>query len=415
MKHLYMKARFYFILLIFFTVKTMAQPALPASNPFFIQKNKSNKTNGKIKPGADQTERYLSYLKGKKVGMVINASSTIGQKSSVDSLKALGITIVKVFGPEHGFRTNASDGAKVADSIDLKTGIPIISLYGSHFKPTKEDLQDIDILIFDIQDVGARFYTYISTLHYVMESCAENNLELMIWDRPNPNGYYVDGPVLEKKFKSFVGMHPVPIVHGMTIAEYAQMINGEGWLKDKITCKLKMIELKDYSHSSMYEPPIPPSPNLNTQKAILLYPSLCLFEGTDISVGRGTYSPFIILGSPALKDKYGFSFKPVSIKGMSDKPPHQDTVCYGMNLRSYNMNELVKAKKLNLSWLMELYQAYLFKDKFFTAAGFDRLAGTNKLRKQIIAQKSEQEIRSSWEPALLQYKVMRKKYLLYQD
>lgn len=370
--------------------------------------------------GADQTEKYLTYLKGKKVGMVINNTSIIGSKSSVDSLISLGIRVVKILGPEHGFYGNASNGAKVDDSIDPKKGIPVISLYGKHVKPTKEDLAGIDMLIFDIQDVGARFYTYISTLHYVMEACAENNLELMIWDRPNPNGFYVDGPVLDEKFKSFIGMHPVPIVHGMTIAEYAQMINGEGWLKNKIVCKLKIIPLKNYTHSKLYTLPIHPSPNLNSQQAILLYPSLCLFEGTVISIGRGTYFPFQVLGNPELKSKYDFNFTPLSIQGMSETPLHQNLTCYGIDLRKYDTHKIVKAGKLNLSWLIELYRAYPFKEKFFDHTqnkqmnNFDRLAGTDKLKAQIIAQKPEDEIRLSWEPALAQYKLLRSRYLLYR-
>jgi uncharacterized protein YbbC (DUF1343 family) len=236
----------------------------------------------------------------------------------------------------------------------------------------------------------------------------------MILDRPNPNGFYVDGPVLDPKFKSFTGMHPVPVVHGMTIAEYAQMINGEGWLTNRAVCKLKIIKVKNYLHATPYELPIPPSPNLNSVPSILLYPSLCLFEGTMISVGRGTYFPFRILGSPELKGKYNFSFTPVSIPGMSDTPLHQDVTCYGIDLQKYNVNTIRKAGKLNLSWLMELYKAYPLKDQFFKTGGFDRLAGTDKLREQIIAYKSEEEIRQTWEPALSQYKLMRNKYLLYQ-
>ena len=410
--------QFLSIPLLLLTSMTCAQPisSMPdrVPNPYHIQVNDIDRPKGKIKTGADQADQYLPYLKGKKVGMVINATSIIGKKSSPDSLIALGVHVVKIFGPEHGFRGNASDGAKIDDAVDTQTGIPIISLYGKHFKPTKEDLAGIDILIFDIQDVGARFYTYISTLHYVMDACAENNLELMIWDRPNPNGFYVDGPVLDPKFKSFTGMHPVPIVHGMTIAEYAQMINGEGWLTNKAVCKLKIIKLKNYLHSTPYELPIPPSPNLNSAPSILLYPSLCLFEGTMISVGRGTSSPFRILGSPELKDKYPFSFKPISIPGMSDTPLHQNITCYGIDLHQYDVNKIRKAGKLNLSWLMELYQAYPLKDQFFKIRGFDRLAGTDQLRVQIVDQKSEEEIRQSWEPALSQYKVMRNKYLLYR-
>src|SRR5690606_23721137 len=297
---------------------------------------------------------------------------------------------------------------------------PVVSLYGKHYKPSAADLKGLDLLIFDIQDVGARFYTYISTLHYVMEACAENNLELLILDRPNPNGFSVDGPVLEKEFKSFIGMHPVPITHGMTIAEYAQMINGEGWLAGKTQCRLKIIKLKNYTHDRPYTLPIKPSPNLNTQQSILLYPSLCLFEGTIISQGRGTYFPFQVLGSPKLEGTYKFSFTPVSIPGMSETPLHMGIKCYGLDLRKYNTNKLRKDGRINLQWLMELYKAYPEKDKFFDHTqssqinNFDRLAGTASLKKQLKEGKNEEEIRLSWEPALSQYKLMRRKYLLYQ-
>ncbi|WP_256009289.1 exo-beta-N-acetylmuramidase NamZ family protein [Desertivirga xinjiangensis] len=369
-----------------------------------------------FKTGADQTEQYLGYLKDKKVGMVVNQTSIIGNKLSVDSLKKLGVNITKVFGPEHGFRGQASAGAKVHSNIDPKTGIRVVSLYGSNYKPSKEDLQNVDLVVFDIQDVGARFYTYISTLHYVMEACAESGIEMLILDRPNPNPY-VDGPVLEAKHKSFIGMHPIPIVHGMTIAEYAQMINGEGWLKNKVRCKTKIVKMLDYKHSMPYTLPVKPSPNLNTQQSILLYPSLCLFEGTIISQGRGTYFPFQVLGAPRLAGKYTFNFTPVSIKGMSESPLHQDQKCYGLDLRTYDTAKL--KKQINLGWLIELYRTYPDKERFFDQKqskqinNFDRLAGNESLRQQIIAGKTEDEIRKSWKPALSDFKFMRKKYLLY--
>jgi uncharacterized protein YbbC (DUF1343 family) len=380
----------------------------------------NKKPKDKLQTGADQVDQYFSYLKGKKIGMVVNQTSIIGSQSSVDYLHSRSVNIVKVFGPEHGFRGNASNGATVDNAIDQKSGIPVISLYGSHVKPTKEDLAGIDLLIFDIQDVGARFYTYISTLHYVMEACAENNLELMILDRPNPNGSYVDGPVMEDKFKSFIGMHPVPIVHGMTIAEYAQMINGEGWLTNKVKCKLKIIKVANYTHATPYTLPVNPSPNINSQQAVLLYPSLCLFEGTVISIGRGTYFPFQVLGNPDLGDKYKFNFKPVSIPGMSETPLHKDKISYGIDLRKYNTKQLLATGQLNLKWLIELYKAYPYKEKFFDytqdkqMGNIDKLAGTAGLKQQIIVGKTEEEIRMSWEPDLSRYKIMRKKYLLYQ-
>ncbi|TZF83863.1 DUF1343 domain-containing protein [Pedobacter sp. BS3] len=377
------------------------------------------KIKGKIITGADQTGQYLSYLKGKRIGMVVNPTSIIGNKPSVDSLLSLGVKIVKIFGPEHGFRGNASAGVKVDDSVDPQTGIPVISLYGKHYKPTKQDLDGIDLMIFDIQDVGVRFYTYINTLQHVMEACAANNMELMILDRPNPNGFYVDGPILDSRLKSGIGLQPIPIVHGLTVAEYAQMLNGEGWLEDHVKCRLKIIKVANYSHDRPYTLPVKPSPNLNTQQSILLYPSLCWFEGTIISQGRGTYFPFQVLGNPDLKGKYTFSFTPVSIPGMSETPLHQDKACYGLDLRKYNTEKIRKSRKLNLQWLMEMYNAYPYKDKFFDAkqsnqiGNFDKLAGTYDLKKQIIAGKSEAEIRQSWEPDLSRYKLMRRKYLLY--
>lgn len=372
-----------------------------------------------IVTGADQTDKYVSYLKGKRVGMVVNLTSIIGNKTSVDSLLSLGVNIVKVFGPEHGFRGDASAGVNVDDSRDAKTGIPIISLYGKNHKPSKESLADIDIMLFDIQDVGARFYTYIATMHRVMEACAENGKELIILDRPNPNGYLVDGPILDMSLKSGIGMHPVPISHGMTVGEYAKMINGEGWLANKIKCKIRIIPVANYSRDLAYVLPVSPSPNLNTQQSILLYPSICLFEGTIISQGRGTHFPFTVLGNPDLKGKYQFSFKPVGIRGMSETPLHQNMDCYGLDLRKYDTDQLTKSKKLNLSWLIEMYKAYPHKEKFFDSkqskeiGNFDKLAGTTELKQQIIAGVSEDEIRKSWEAGLVAFKQMRKKYLIY--
>ncbi|QXV67295.1 DUF1343 domain-containing protein [Mucilaginibacter sp. 21P] len=373
------------------------------------------KVTNPILPAADRTELYLPYLKGRKVGMLINQTSIIGsnKKPLIDSLIKLGVDVKKIYGPEHGFRGNASDGATVSSTKDPVTGLPAISLYGKHFKPTKEDLAGIDLMIFDVQDVGTRFYTYISTLHYVMEACAENNIELMVLDRPNPNGVYVDGPILDTaKFRSFVGMHPIPILHGMTIAEYAQMINGEGWLKNKVQCKLKIVKAGNYNRNMDYTLPVNPSPNLNTQQSILLYPHICFFEGTKLSLGRGTLFPFQVIGSPKLKDKYHFSFKPVSIPGMSDNPPLKDTVCYGLDLKNYNMQTIRKSGKLNLAWIIEMYKIYPDKEHFFTAY-FNKLAGNAELRKQITDGKTEAEIRRTWEPGLIKFKATRSKYLLY--
>jgi uncharacterized protein YbbC (DUF1343 family) len=410
-----MKIAILSVLMVLSVVRYNNVEAPKASN-YMVKPNSRTK---QLITGADQTEKYLPYLKGKRIGMVVNPSSRIAGKTSVDSLKALGVKIVKIFGPEHGFRGDASNGAHVDDSIDPKTGIPVVSLYGKSGKPAPQDLAEVDLMIYDLQDVGARYYTYLATLHRVMEACAENDKELMILDRPNPNGYMVDGPVLDMKLKSGIGFHPVPIAHGMTVAEYAQMINGQGWMAGGIKCKLKIIPLTNYDHSMPYTLPVHPSPNLNTQQSILLYPSLCLFEGTIISQGRGTLFPFTVLGNPDLKSKYKFSFTPKSIPGMSETPLFQDVECYGLDLRDYDTHKLIKSKQINLSWLLEMYKAYPYKEKFFDfkqskqMGNFDKLAGTTTLKEQIISGKTEKEIRESWEPALTQFKNMRKLYLLY--
>ena len=372
-----------------------------------------------IRTGADQTEKYLSLLKGKRIGILANPTSIIGSRHMVDSLQALGINIVKVFGPEHGFRGAASAGAKVKDEIDSATKIPIISLYGPKRKPGKEDLANVDLMIFDVQDVGCRFYTYINVLAHVMEACAENDKELLILDRPNPNGYFIDGPVLDMTLKSGIGMFPIPITHGMTIGELAQMYNGEEWLPNKLKCKIKIIKVANYNHDIEYVLPIKPSPNLNTQQSIMLYPSTCLFEGTALNHGRETYFPFTVLGSPELKGKYDFSFTPVSIKGMSETPLHMDKLCYGLDLRKYDINILRKKKQVNLQWIFELYNAFPDKERFFDfkqskqIGDIAKLVGTHEFKDQVMSGKSEAEIRKTWEPGLSKYKIMRKKYLLY--
>ena len=382
--------------------------------------SKAQQIDSQIRTGAEQTKKYFPILFDKRVAVVANQTSQIAGIPLVDSLLHSGIRVVKVFGPEHGFRGNASNGTTVSDSFDPLTGLPIVSLYGKKSMPSREDLQDVDIVVFDIQDVGARFFTYIITLQRVMQSCANLNKPLLILDRPNPNGYFVDGPVLEDSLRSGVGLQPIPIVHGMTIGELAQMINGEGWLSNKEKCDLRIIKLENYTHESVYNLPIPPSPNLNTPQSILLYPSLCLFEGTVISQGRGTHKPFTMIGAPALVGKYAFSFKPESIPGMSEHPLYQDSVCYGLNLENYNTENLRKKKEINLQWLIECYQAYPEKAIFFDASqskqigNFDKLAGNTMLRKQIIAGISEREIRKSWEPALSIFKSKRIRYLLYR-
>jgi uncharacterized protein YbbC (DUF1343 family) len=374
-----------------------------------------------ILTGADQTDKYIEYLRNKRVAVLANPTTIIGKKHLVDSLLKRGINIVKVFGPEHGFRGKASAGVVVSDEKDPATGIKIISLYGSKRKPTAKDLSDVDIVIFDIQDVGCRFYTYINVLRDVMEGCAENNKELLILDRPNPNGYLIDGPVLDMKFKSGIGQFPIPIAHGMTIAEFAQMINGEQWMSNKLKCKLKIIPVKNYTHSMGYTLPISPSPNLNTQQSIMLYPATCLFEGTYLNHGRGTYTPFTVIGSPLLKGKYEFSFTPKSIKGMSETPIFANEICYGLNLQNINVDSLKKTKRINLSWLIELYKAFPEKNKFFDNSlskqmnSIDVLAGVSEFKNQIMEGQTIQQIQNSWEPKLSAYKIMRKKYLLYAD
>lgn len=371
--------------------------------------------------GADQTEKYLPYLKGKRIAILANPTSIIGSSHMVDSLQKLGVNIVKVFGPEHGFRGNASAGAKVSDEIDSKTGIPIVSLYGPKNKPTKADLADVDLVIYDLQDVGCRFYTNINALARLMEACTENGKELLILDRPNPNAYFIDGPILDMKYKSGIGMFPIPISHGLTVAEFAQMVNGEGWLTNHITCKLTIIPVANYSHAMFYTLPVKPSPNLNTQQAIMLYPSTCLFEGTYLNLGRGTYFPFTMLGAPDLKGKYTFSFTPTGIKGMAETPLFMDQVCYGLDLRNVDLVPLMKSKKINIQWMMELYKAFPYKEKFFDSklskemGTIEKLIGTGSFRQQIIDGVPEEEIRKSWEPGLSQYKEMRKKYLIYGD
>jgi uncharacterized protein YbbC (DUF1343 family) len=337
----------------------------------------------------------------------------------VDSLLKRGVNIVKIFGPEHGFRGNASAGVHVDDEVDAKTGIKTISLYGKHNTPTKEELADVDIVIFDIQDVGVRFYTYMNSMQHLMEACAVNNKEVMIFDRPNPNGFYIDGPVLDPKFKSGIGLQPIPIVHGLTLGEYAQMLNGEGWLKDKVKCKITIIKNANYTHDMPYVLPIKPSPNLNTAQSILLYPTTCLFEGIYLNHGRGTLFPFTVLGAPYLKGKYNFSFTPTGIKGMAETPLFMNEVCYGLDLRNYDTSIFRKTKQINIGWVIELYNASPEKENFFKSSlskqmgTIEKLIGVADFRQQIQDGKSEKEIRASWEPGLSQYKQMRKKYLLY--
>ncbi len=361
-------------------------------------------------PGASQIELYRAMIEGKAVAVVANQTSMVGQTHLVDNLLSIGINVSKIFAPEHGFRNLADAGDPISDGKDDITGIPLISLYGNNFKPSASDLSGIDIVIFDIQDVGARFYTYISTLHYVMEACAENHVKCLVLDRPNPNGFYVDGNIPDSAHKSFVGLHPVPVVHGMTIGEYAQMINGEGWLKGGISCDLTVIKCKNYNHKTHYTLPVKPSPNLPDQNSVYLYPSLCFFEGTNISVGRGTSFPFQVFGSPKLPDK-GFSFIPESVAGAKN-PRFLGIKCYGTDLREALANNTVPDNKINLGWLIEAYIDYPEKDKFFNSY-FDTLAGGPILREQICNGLTERQIRASWKEGLDNFLKIRKKYLLY--
>ena len=367
----------------------------------------------KIETGAEQTEQYISLLLNKNVAVVANHTSNINGSHLVDSLISLEVNIKKIFSPEHGFRGRADAGEHVKNYIDEKTGLPVISLYGSSKKPNLEDLKDVDIIVFDLQDVGVRFYTYISTMHYVMEACAESDVELLILDRPNPNGYYVDGPILDTAFSSFVGMHPIPIVHGMTIAEYAQMINGEKWLKDGIQCPLSFIKCENYTHDSLYQLPVNPSPNLQNMLSVYLYPSLGFFEGTKLSAGRGTEFPFQVFGGPDLKNTE-FTFTPVRIDGASKYPKHRDTKCFGVDLRNVELDKLILTKQIQLQWILFAYQNVENKDEFFNNF-FYNISGTKLLRKQIEEGKSEMEIRESWQTGLKKFKKIRKKYLIYED
>lgn len=385
--------RFVFGFVLFGLVACKAQPVqekLPSNLPV---------------TGADQVNLLLPKLKGKRVALTVNHTSLIGKTHLADSLKNLGVNIVKIFGPEHGFRGNAADGELVSDSMDIKSGIPLVSLYGKNKKPTVQQLADVDVVVFDIQDVGTRFYTYIGTMHYVMEACAESNKKVIILDRPNPNDF-VDGPMNDKPLKSFVAMHTIPIAHGLTVGELAQMLNGEGWLLNKVKCDIEIITIKNWKHSDPYNLPIGPSPNLPNNQAIQLYPSICLFEGTVISLGRGTTFPFQVLGNPELK-QLPFTFTPVTIKGVAVKPPHENKLCYGIDLRKDK-----PARKIDLSYVLKMYSLYPDKEKFFTSY-FDILAGSPTLQQQIKDGLNEDQIRASWQQELDKFKTLREKYLLY--
>ena len=353
--------------------------------------------------GAEKINEIISYTKSKNIAIVANQTSLIQNTHLVDTLVSLNQDIKLIFSPEHGFRGKADAGAYINDGIDKKTGIPILSLHGKHKKPKNENLKNIDIIIFDIQDVGARFYTYISTLHYILEAASEQEIQVLVLDRPNPNGHYIDGPILEEKYKSFIGKHPIPIVHGMTIGEYAKMIIGEKWIEKE--CSLKIIKMLNYNREDIYDLPIKPSPNLPNKRAVNLYPSLCLFERTTISIGRGTDYPFQHFGAPFLKSNY--SFEPVSGPG-SKYPKHENKVCFGTDLRF----QTKILNSINLDWLIECYNQSNDKENFFTL-NFDQLAGTDKLRLQIISGMSAKKISETWLEGLSKFQKTREKYLIY--
>ena len=397
---------------------------LPNQGSKAVQKLETEKTRTII-PGAERMETYLPFLKGKTVAIFANQTSIVKNSHLVDTLIKCGIKVVKIFGPEHGFRGDADAGEQLGDGNDKKTGIPVISLYGKHKKPTSEDLSDVDILVFDIQDVGVRFYTFISSLQYFLEAALENHVPLIILDRPNPNGFYVDGPVLDRRFKSFIGMQPIPVVYGMTVGEYASMLVGEKWLSPEANAaysnpsnnffQLKVIQCKNYDHNSKYILPIPPSPNLKTMQAIYLYPSTCFFEGTVLSEGRGTEAPFQIFGHPTLPS-YLYSFTPKPTAGAKNSKCFFQQ-CYGWYISGSNdviLKELGNA--LQLKYILDAYQLFPGKDSFFLKNNFfNQLAGSDLLMEQIKQSKNESAIRTSWEPALGDFKTIRKKYLLYKD
>ncbi|MBL7812138.1 MAG: DUF1343 domain-containing protein [Bacteroidetes bacterium] len=363
------------------------------------------------RPGAWRTEVYFPLLQKKRVALVANPTSTIGAVHLVDSLRKSGIKITRVFAPEHGFRGDAANGEKIKSGVDIKTGIPVVSLYGNHYKPTARELHNVDVVVFDVQDVGVRFYTYLSTLHYVMQACAENCIQLLVLDRPNPNGYYLDGPILEPEYKSMVGLHPIPLVHGMTLGELARMINGEKWLGTRDSCKLTVIKVQNWHHNKKYIVPVAPSPNLPTSESITLYPTLGLLEGTPVSMGRGTSSPFECFGAPWLKTG-SYHFVPRNIPGKATNPPWLGDTCRGILLSDFARNYLPDFKHLYVEWFDLLLKQCPDKNAFFTPF-FDKLAGTATLRKQLLSGMSANEIRLSWKPGLETFYTQRAPYLLY--
>jgi uncharacterized protein YbbC (DUF1343 family) len=375
--------------------------------------NTEGQEEKRIVTGAEQMDILLPLLSGKRVGIVTNHTSLVSGTHLVDTLLSEGIRVAAIFSPEHGFRGDADAGMLLENTIDSLTGLPIISLYGKNRKPASEDMENIDIMVFDIQDVGVRYYTYTSTMHYVMEACAEKNISFLVLDRPNPNGFYVDGPVLDMQYKSFVGMHPVALVHGMTVAEYALMVNSEGWLSAGKACKLLYVKCKNYTHSDYYELPVHPSPNLKDMRAIYLYPSLGIFEGTVMSVGRGTPYPFKVIGHPEFLIR-DFHFVPEPIQGEAVNPKLKGETCYGIDLRDIPLDSLRKRRQIDLSYIIKAHENMPEHISFFNSF-FINLTGDTALKKQIEQGESEDVIRASWEPALGEFKKLRKQYLLYSE
>lgn len=400
-----------FILTSCFQSRKIQTEDIPAKP--YVSEIASPARESKIKTGAERTGRYFGKLRQhhQRVAVVANQTSVIGNTHLVDSLINAGINLVKIFTPEHGFRGSADAGQEFGNETDPETNLPIISLYGNHKKPSADDLKDIDIMVFDMQDVGVRFYTYISTMTLVMEACAENKIPLLILDRPNPNGFYVDGPVLDTVNRSFVGMHQVPVVHGMTLAEYAHMVNDEGWLKGSIKCDLDWIPCSGYTHGRFYELPVRPSPNLRDMNSVILYPTTCLFEGTRASVGRGTDAPFTQIGYPSLTGGK-ITFTPVSRPGAIN-PLYKDQLCHGFDF-SDSVQSIKENPGLRLQWIINMYEADTVKSSFFTTY-FTKLAGTELLQKQIESGMNEHAIRETWKESLNAFLEIRERYLIYKD
>jgi len=376
-----------------------------------IQEKK--KTPQKITVGAERSEIYLPLLEGKKVGLVVNQSSMVDSVHLINYLVSKGVDVKGIYAPEHGYKGNVERGKHVDGEIDAETGIPVYSLYGKNHKPSPEILKDIDVMVFDMQDVGVRFFTYIYTMTRVMEASAENGIKVVVLDRPNPIGYYVDGPMLKPGFESGIGLFPIPVIHGLTVGEFAMMVNGEHWLKDGIQCDLEVIKVENYTHETKYQLPVFPSPNLAEMKSIYLYPSICLFEGADVNEGRGTYKPFQQFGAPYYTPQ-DFFYVPKSIPVLALHPKFEGETCYGYDLSGMTMNQLQDIKQLEIKYVIDFYNKCDDKENFFTSF-FDKLAGTDQLRLQIIEGKTEEQIRASWQEDLDEFKLMRKNYLLYSE